>query len=543
MKSLNNQMTLKRRLITAFLITLLLPTFLFTIVVAVTFSSSSQGAADFKANWLQAFIIMAVMICLTAVILVFWLYRSIIRPLKVLTDATYKIRDGELDFSIPTDTSSNDELEMLLEDFEEMRRKLKEQIDARLQYEQDTVVLISNISHDLKTPLTAIKGYTEGILDGVADTPEKQKKYLKTIYTKANDMTVLVDELAFFSKIDTNVIPYNFSIINVDDFLFDCVEELSLDTEIKGVSLSYISGIKTEGLVIADIEQLRRVLNNCISNSVKYMGKPNGDILIHSSDEGDYVRISVTDNGSGIEKKDISQIFDRFFRADASRNSKKGGTGLGLAIAKKIIEDHSGSISATSVPGEGTSIYFTLPRAETQKTEAEVTELEAKPEAVIKARRSAAARHEAARRQTPDSSPAPIYDEAEETTAPERKTDVHAKSSLAAAFKDVVAEETAPKRKKRRRDQSGNSEASALQEPDTATSPSELLSRLNGSPDAVSKNIPESGDRRKNGERRDRDRRTYTVRTGGPMPYDRRKGDRRTTRRRAADNILQDTGK
>lgn len=383
-KIMNNTMTLKRRLVTAFLITLLLPTFLFTIVVFVAYTSSSRGSStDIQGNWVQAFIIMGLMICITATVLVFWLYRSIIRPLNILTDATYRIKDGDLDFSIPADASSSDELELLCEDFEEMRLKLKEQIDARLQYEQDTVVLISNISHDLKTPLTAIKGYTEGILDGVADTPEKEKKYLRTIYTKANDMTVLVDELNFFSKIDTNVIPYNFSIISADDFLNDCVEEMSLDTEIKGVSLTYVSGIKNSGLIIADVEQLRRVLSNCISNSVKYMGKSTGAIIIRSSEEGDYVRISVTDNGSGIDQKDIPQIFDRFFRADASRNSKKGGTGLGLAIAKKIIEDHSGTISATSVLGEGTSIYFTLPKADIRKKETIISEIETEIEEML----------------------------------------------------------------------------------------------------------------------------------------------------------------
>ncbi len=387
-KIMNNTMTLKRRLVTAFLITLLLPTFLFTIVVGVAYTSSNGTSADIRSNWVQGFILMGIMICVTATVLVFWLYRSIVRPLNILTEATYRIKGGDLDFTIPSDASSSDELELLCEDFEEMRLKLKEQIDARLQYEQDTIVLISNISHDLKTPLTAIKGYTEGILDGVADTPEKEKKYLRTIYTKANDMTVLVDELSFFSKIDTNVIPYNFTIIDTDDFLNDCVEEMSLDTEIKGVSLSYVSGIRTSGTVIADVEQLRRVLSNCIGNSVKYMGKSTGAIIIRSSEEGDYIRISVTDNGIGIDKKDIPQIFDRFFRADASRNSKKGGTGLGLAIAKKIIEDHSGTISATSVLGEGTSIYFTLPKADVRKKETTISEIETELEEMLPKLRS-----------------------------------------------------------------------------------------------------------------------------------------------------------
>lgn len=424
--TLNNTMTLKRRLVTAFLITLLLPTFLFTIVVAVAYTSSSGSQADIQSNWIQAFVLMAVMICITAIVLVFWLYRSIIRPLNILTEATYRIKEGDLDFSIPTDATSSDELELLCEDFEEMRRKLKEQIDARLQYEQDTVVLISNISHDLKTPLTALKGYAEGLLDGVADTPEKQTKYLKTIYTKANDMSVLVDELTFFSKIDTNVIPYNFNIISIDSFLRDCVEEMSLDTEIKGVSLSYSSGLRESGMVIADVEQLRRVLSNCISNSVKYMGKPQGDILINSSEEGDYIRVSITDNGPGIDQKDLTHIFDRFFRTDTSRNSKKGGTGLGLAIVKKIIEDHSGTISAASVPGEGTSIYFTLPRADIQKKETTVSEIRSDLEEMLpktrkngnQNRRSVRTREELAPIMS-DRTSAPIQDAENEVPVPE----------------------------------------------------------------------------------------------------------------------------
>ena len=265
-----------------------------------------------------------------------------------------------------------------------MRVQLKKQIDTRLQYEQDTIELISNISHDLKTPLTAIKGYTEGILDGVADTPEKQKKYLRTIYTKAADMAVLVDELSFFSKIDTNIVPYNFKIINADNFFNDCVEEMSLDTEVKNVTLDYISKLKPDQCIIADLEQLRRVMNNLIGNSVKYMDKEEGSIVILAEDIGDSVKISVQDNGSGIDEKDIPFIFDRFYRADSSRNSKKGGTGLGLAITKKIIEDHNGTISAKSFPGKGTSISFTLlkegsPNASLELGEIEDTGIRKKP--------------------------------------------------------------------------------------------------------------------------------------------------------------------
>ena len=374
-------LSLKKRLIVTFLLLLILPFVMFAALTFITtqafgdtyFGHMPEGMV--QVSIMQAVTTLVLIITVTDFILIIWLYRSIIRPLNLLTVATNKIKDGNLDFTLPTEGDSTDELEQLCEDFEEMRIQLKKQIDTRLQYEKDTIELISNISHDLKTPLTAIKGYTEGILDGVADTPEKQKKYLRTIYTKAADMAVLVDELSFFSKIDTNIVPYNFQIINADDFFNDCVEEMSLDTEVKNVTLDYISKLPPGQRIIADLEQLRRVMNNLIGNSVKYMDKENGSIVILAEDNGDSVKISVQDNGSGIDEKDIPFIFDRFYRADSSRNSKKGGTGLGLAITKKIIEDHNGTISAKSFPGKGTSISFTLLKEDSPNASLELGEI------------------------------------------------------------------------------------------------------------------------------------------------------------------------
>lgn len=374
-------LSLKKRLIVTFLLLLILPFVMFAALTFITtqafgdtyFGHMPEGMV--QVSIMQAVTTLVLIITVTDFILIIWLYRSIIRPLNLLTVATNKIKDGNLDFTLPTEGDSTDELEQLCEDFEEMRIQLKKQIDTRLQYEKDTIELISNISHDLKTPLTAIKGYTEGILDGVADTPEKQKKYLRTIYTKAADMAVLVDELSFFSKIDTNIVPYNFQIINADDFFNDCVEEMSLDTEVKNVTLDYISKLQPGQRIIADLEQLRRVMNNLIGNSVKYMDKENGSIVILAEDNGDSVKISVQDNGSGIDEKDIPFIFDRFYRADSSRNSKKGGTGLGLAITKKIIEDHNGTISAKSFPGKGTSISFTLLKEDSPNASLELGEI------------------------------------------------------------------------------------------------------------------------------------------------------------------------
>ncbi len=315
-----------------------------------------------ESSIIQCLVAFILIIFLTAIILTFWIYRSVLRPLRTLQVATNKIKCGNLDFSVKAE--KNDEIGALCEDFEEMRIRIKELIEVRMQYEQDTKELISNISHDLKTPLTAIKGYAEGIMDGVADTPEKQEKYLKTIYTKAVDMTSLVDELSFYSKIDCNTIPYNFAKIYVDQYFTDCIEEFSLDLEVKNIDVAYFNYADDNVRMIADPEQLKRVVNNIIGNSVKYMDKKKGIINVRINDLGNFVRIEVEDNGQGIAEKDVSSIFDRFYRTDVSRNSSKGGTGLGLAIAKKIIEDHGGTIWAGSKEFVGTTVYFTLKKVE-----------------------------------------------------------------------------------------------------------------------------------------------------------------------------------
>lgn len=313
-----------------------------------------------KSSAIQFVISFVIIICLTATVLVYWIYKSLLSPLSTLRIATNKMKDGNLNFSIQTNT--DDEIGMLCEDFEEMRKRLKELIEARMEYEVDMRELISNISHDLKTPLTAIKGYAEGIMDGVADSPEKMDKYLRTICTKATDMTVLVEELSIYSKIDCNTIPYTFANISLDDFFSDCIEELSLDLELKNIDIGYFNYIDTSINVIADAEQLKRVINNIIGNSAKYIGRK-GIINVRINDADNEVQIEIEDNGKGISKKDLPYIFDRFYRTDTSRNSSQGGSGLGLAISKKIIEDHGGRIWASSKEEVGTTIYFTLKKS------------------------------------------------------------------------------------------------------------------------------------------------------------------------------------
>ena len=284
---------------------------------------------------IDMFVAIFLILMFTSLMLTWWIHRGVFHPINELNIAMRKIKEGNFEYTLQTDAKG--EIGDLYRNYEDMRLRLKENTEENEESEKQNRELVSNISHDLKTPITAIKGYVEGIMDGVADTPEKMDKYIKTIYNKANDMERLINELTYYSGIDNNRIPYNFHRINVADYFGDCVEEVGLD-----------------------LEQMKKVINNIISNSVKYMDKPRGVIDIRILDEVDSIRIEIEDNGKGIAQKDLPKIFERFYRTDASRNSAQGGSGIGLSIVKKIVEDHGGYIWATGKEGEGTCINFVL---------------------------------------------------------------------------------------------------------------------------------------------------------------------------------------
>ena len=324
--------------------------------ISITDSADSQGRVHVMAK--DLFISAFVILISVALVVGLWVYRSIAVPLVKLKKATQNIKEGNLDFVL--DVEGKDEFSELCQDFEEMRRRLKESTEEKSLIEKENRELISNISHDLKTPITAVKGYVEGIMDGVADTPEKMDRYVRTIYNKTNEMDHLINELTFYSKIDTNRIPYTFNKLNVEDYFEDCSEEVGLELETRGIELVYANYVEKDVMVIADGEQIRRVIHNIISNAIKYMDKPKGIIQIRIKDVGDFIQIEIEDNGKGIGPKDLPYIFDRFYRTDVSRNSSKGGSGIGLYIVKKSLEDHGGKVWATSRLGIGTIMYFVL---------------------------------------------------------------------------------------------------------------------------------------------------------------------------------------
>lgn len=331
------------------------------------FSDGSEGSVFIVSrvsslinkNFLWDMLIALIFIMIfTALMLTRWINNNMLAPINTLNKAMQNIADGNFDYRISTPQKG--EIGELYKNYDDMRLRLKETTEERLRQEEKSKELISNISHDLKTPITAIKGYVEGIMDGVADTPEKVDKYIKTIYNKANDMDRLINELTTYTKLDANKIPYNFQRINLADYFEDCREEIGLELEDRKIVFNYSNLVAQDTVIIADPEQLKKVINNIIGNSIKYLDRPDGEIDIRILDEVDSIRVEIEDNGKGISARDLPYVFERFYRTDASRNSSKGGSGIGLSIVKKIIEDHGGYIWATSKEGEGTCMHFVL---------------------------------------------------------------------------------------------------------------------------------------------------------------------------------------
>ena len=286
-------------------------------------------------------------------------YTQFIRPLVRLKEAAEEIGTGNLNSPVDVSSSRKDEIGELCRSFNDMRVRLNESVELKMQYEEENRELISNISHDLKTPITTIKGYVEGLMDGVADTPEKQDRYLKMIYNKANELDALINELSLYTNITNNAIPYEFHRVSVKDYFNDCMEEVRADLLSHNMTLTYNNYCAEDVKVVVDPDQLKRVINNVVTNAIKYTDKEEGHIDISIEESEKMIKVSINDDGRGIDKESLPHIFDRTYRADSARRSR-GGSGLGLAICKKIVEEHGGKIWATSTKGEGTTIYFTL---------------------------------------------------------------------------------------------------------------------------------------------------------------------------------------
>lgn len=279
------------------------------------------------------------------------MFKSFLPDTNKLTVVANHISKGHYDFEV--DISRNDEIGDVYKAFDNMRESL-------LLYENNRKELITNISHDLKTPIATIKGYVNGIKDGLANTPEKEEKYLNIIYNNTMHLDNLINDLFLYSKLDIDKIDFDFKPLNLDKYLDYYIDELKLDLEEKGIDVVWELP-DTSTRIMGDGFRIRQALDNLVSNAVKHFDKDVKRIEFHMTSDKEIVTLEIRDNGKGIKDEHLDRIFERFYRSDASRNTNSGSSGLGLAIVKQIIDKHDGDIKATSIYGEGTTITISFP--------------------------------------------------------------------------------------------------------------------------------------------------------------------------------------
>ena len=283
--------------------------------------------------------------------------RKIEAPLDLLSEGARRIGDGDLDHRIAY--TGQDEFTPVCGAFNEMAARLKESVARTRRDEESRKELLAGISHDLRSPLTSIQAYVEGLLDGVAKTEEAKRRYLHTIHTKAKDIDRLVSQLFLYSKLDLEGVPMEMQSLRLDEFITGFVDEAALDSRAHGLALT--AERLAPVTVSADPGQLRRVLSNILENSIKYKDKEMGHLRISLEESG---RLVLADDGPGVPEDALPKLFDVFYRSDPARKNPAGGSGLGLAIAAKAVQGMGGTIRARNGPSGGLAIEITLRKEE-----------------------------------------------------------------------------------------------------------------------------------------------------------------------------------
>lgn len=282
------------------------------------------------------------------------LVEHIMAPLDALAEGAKRIRSNDLTRDI--EYQGDIEFEDVCDIFNDMRKSILTEQERNRKYEKARTDMIAGISHDLRTPLTAIRGTIKGLLDGIASTPEQQNKFLQTAYRRTGDMDILLNQLFYLSKLETGNMPIDLQTIKVSDFIIDYVkgkqelfanEELEIAADIKGIT----------DRITVDPKQLSRIFDNLLENSRKYAETKPLKIKISLNQIKEDIQICFWDNGIGVLEEKLPYIFDEFYRADESRN-KKEGNGLGLYIVKYLIEAMGGSVKAENADGFSVCMIF-----------------------------------------------------------------------------------------------------------------------------------------------------------------------------------------
>jgi signal transduction histidine kinase len=292
-----------------------------------------------------------------AMLLGYFLSSGITRRIETLKSAALRLAAGDL--STRTPIEGRDEVSTLTTSFNHMAEKLQEADARQRQLDNLRRELVTWATHDLQTPLAAIRVQLEALADGVVDDPETTQRYLRTTRRQVNDLSILIDDLFQVAQLDAGGIVVQTSVCSLSDLLSDTLESFSALAREYNVTLtgSIAPGVDP---VTLDSQRIGRLLNNLIRNALQHT-PPSGAVTVSAWREADQIHINVADTGEGINPDDLPHIFERFYRGEKSRNRDTGGSGLGLAIAQGIARAHGGDILVESKPGAGTTFFIHLP--------------------------------------------------------------------------------------------------------------------------------------------------------------------------------------
>ena len=323
-------------------------------VGAIFASTSATVLTTFLIDMFQMFVISAVVVMLFSFIIIYFITSNMVRPLQEMLNATHSFSNGDFSVRVPVD--GDDEVAMLSAAFNAMASSL-----ATL--EQTRRSFTANVSHELKTPMTTIGGFIDGILDGTIP-PEKHKYYLGIVSSEIQRLSRLVRSMLNISKIEAgelNIAPKSIDITEIAIHTALIFEKQIEDKHLE------VRGLDSEKhLVNADPDLIHQVVYNLVDNAVKFVND-GGYLEFSFREEGNKTFIGVRNSGSGITPEETTRVFDRFYKTDKSRSLDKNGVGLGLYIVKTILNLHGGEIFIRSAIGEYTEFVFTLPTINQKK--------------------------------------------------------------------------------------------------------------------------------------------------------------------------------
>ena len=333
-------------------------------ITAVHRQQTDQTVVNYLKNYILRYLFGFVLFFVILTVCVngvtsWWISKSILKPLKRLSMGTKEIREGNLDRKM--EYQKRDEFGEVCRDFDEMRAYLKESVEQRLRDEKRRRDLVTGISHDLRTPLTAISGYLDGVIDGIADTPEKRMRYLQALKTRTGNLVSLVESLSEYSRLD-NGFRYHMEETDFKEFVEQYLETCRHDAEQNQVTLAFVDGKETYPVRI-DREELKRVFDNLFTNTVKYRTSERSqiEISLKRTLTGTDIELVFKDDGPGVPEGSLEQIFDSFYRVDDARTQSEKGSGIGLAVVKEIILGHGGKVQAENREGLAIIIHLPIP--------------------------------------------------------------------------------------------------------------------------------------------------------------------------------------